>query len=321
MELFFSNNENKEKAIKILQSSPSSNLLPEDALVLLLEGVKYEDLSNLCQLISEELNMSVLDAYSLTQNCVTAKDKEIVFDACIRIVNSGKDLGNNVINNTINTSSWMNHCIYGAILSSKLASLIGLDPNYAFSYGLLHDFGRKYTHDFSHVVKGFEKLASLGYDDMAKGCLTHSFINAGRCCNNEVVDTSFYIDENGKEHYDISDDLTDVLNTSLYTDYDYILNIVDLMATSRGIATPLERIDDIATRRPGIDDSPNRKYFYVSFYNLLVGYINKVYKSNKYDFINYNEVTLEEVKEQFKTISDEIYNIQNNKTDNNKRGL
>ncbi len=320
MELNFSNETNKKKAIEVLKTNPSSILLPEDALILLLEGVKYEDLSNLCELLADRLNISPFDAYNLIQNSVTAKDKEIVFNACMEVLNNGNYLGNNVINNTINTSSWLSHSLYSAILSSRLASLIGLDANYAFSYGLLHDYGRKYAHDFSHVIKGFEALVAQGYNDMAKGCLTHSFINAGRCCNNEVVNESFYIDETGKEHYDEEDDMTEVLDEAIYSEYDFILNIVDLMATDRGITMPKERIDDIATRRPGIDNSLNRKYFYVSFYNLLVNYINRLSNDVKYTLVNYNDITLEEIKESFKVISKEIYDIQNME-DNNKRGL
>ena len=55
------------------------------------------------------------------------------------------------------------------------------------------------------------------------------------------------------------DEMTQFLEQYTYSDYDRILNIADLMATSHGVVSPMERLRDIATRR--ILDPTNRGYF------------------------------------------------------------
>ena len=57
-----------------------------------------------------------------------------------------------------------------------LASKLNLDSELAFNYGLLHDYGRKYHHDFRHVTSGFHELKNI---PESRATLTHSFINGG----------------------------------------------------------------------------------------------------------------------------------------------
>ena len=314
MKLNFSDSSYKEKAAYILSNDTvPSDITPEDAFILLIKGVEFNELENLCMEISSSININIDDSYKLTQNPITDYDKRVVFESALKLVVEKEYMGNKLVPGTsINTSGWISHCLNSAVLAYVLANEMNLDSEYAFCYGLLHDYGRKFSHDFTHVVKGFEALSSIGYDDLAKGCLTHSFINGGRNCNNEVVNDSFYVDEEGKEHYDENDDMCEVLESSNYSDYDFILNIVDLMAADSKIMSPVDRIADIATRRPGIDNSSNRKYFYTSLYNLLIDYLSKLRNINidEYNHLDYTSVSLDEVKEKIVKISNIIYNIQ-----------
>ncbi len=325
MDLNFKNEKYKEKAIEIAKKSSvniKKTLENEDAFLVLIHGISKDDLSNLCEKISKYYNISIEQAYEITQN---NKIKEIeLLPLAYEILSQGKHLGNTINpNTTLNTSSWISHSLYTALLSSELAEMIGIDSNFAFNYGLLHDYGRKYTHNFNHVIRGFEELINLGLEEEAKGCLTHSFINGGRYCDNETVAEGFYIDELGKERFLTNkkpDDISDVLSKSNYTEYDNILNITDLMATSKGIVAPKMRIDDIATRRKNIDASLNRKYFLASFSNLLLDTLKKIETNIPLSNINEKALNLEEIKKHFELVSDVFFYIyQDEKRDTLKK--
>lgn len=53
-----------------------------------------------------------------------------------------------------------------------------MDVKKAYIIGLLHDIGRKFgIKHFAHISDGYKYMMSLGYDEVAKICLTHSFNN------------------------------------------------------------------------------------------------------------------------------------------------
>ena len=55
-----------------------------------------------------------------------------------------------------------------------------LNPQKAYILGLLHDYGKKYDERATgifHAKAGFVEISALGYDEVAKICLTHSFPN------------------------------------------------------------------------------------------------------------------------------------------------
>lgn len=63
-------------------------------------------------------------------------------------------------------------------LCRKIASACGdMDVEKAYILGLLHDIGRKFgVRHLGHVYDGYVYMKSLGYDEVAKICLTHSLI-------------------------------------------------------------------------------------------------------------------------------------------------
>ena len=316
-EIYFSNEYYKNKAKEIISRNRvniDSIISNEDALILLLKDVKYEDINNLCDLISIKLNINSLTSYELIQHPKNNKEKLLILYCIYELVKSHKYFGRNIQNN-INTSSWLSHSVYEAIVSSQLASMLNLNEKYAFNYGLLHDYGRKYIHDFRHIIKGFESLIDLGIEEESKACLTHSFINGKRFFNNEVAPKDYKYKND--EVFENKDDIREILSDSKYTEYDKILNIADLMATSNGITTPYNRVLDIATRRIKIETSPNRKYFLAAFYNLLLDVLNLLNKGNDFKYIDPNILDIEEIRTQFKKISDVFYSIykDNNKDD------
>lgn len=295
----------------------------EDAFILLINNTEYENLSNLCEMIysSNDLSFASLkEVYELTQTSYSNLDfntKSIILESAYKCIESGKTLGDKTINDgKINTSSWFSHSLYMGKLCFDLARILCLNEEVAFTLGILHDIGRKYDHCFNHVIKGCEFLYSIGWHNEAIGCLTHSFVNGGRCSNNEASLPGFYVDENGNPKWEIGAKIDDVgyfLNHYDYTDYDRILNIADLMATDKGIVSPYDRIEDIATRRK--IDPINRGYFLSDFTNLLIDFMKRTASVDEdYPYIKATKnIKIEEINEKFKIVSQYFYDFYLNK--------
>ena len=281
MELMFKNDFYRDKAFNFKETQDNNHTI-YDAFFVLIDGVDKMNLDNLCQLIMDyysDKNLTFDEAYAITQGqsildkliCDEAT-KKVVYMLAQYSIENGVHLGNNtILDGKINTSSWLSHSLFESILCGQLAETIGLDSNKAKILGLLHDIGRKQTHDFSHTIRGYEMLVDLGWENEAIACLTHSFLAGGRCSSNEQAEPGFYVDDEGISHFDPEvkkDDVTLFLEKYQYTDYDLILNIADLMATDKEIVSPLDRIVDIASRRKAFDPT-NRGFFLAELTNHL----------------------------------------------------
>lgn len=100
-----------------------------------------------------------------------------------------------------NPGPWGNHSRVAAHCAEKIAeSCDGMDADKAYVLGLLHDIGRKFgVRHLGHVSDGYTYMMSLGYDEVAKICLTHSFNNQSteeyngerhlRCCRKGNIQT------------------------------------------------------------------------------------------------------------------------------------
>lgn len=316
MKLNFSNYKYKEKAKKILSSNMKSNLSLSraDAFIILIHGVPFEDLKNLCIYLANTLNINLNDAYNLIQYPKNV-NKELILKTAYTVLKKENHLGvNKTSDSKYNTSSWISHSLYEAKACETIAKMLHKDSDFLFCYGLLHDYGRKFTHNFNHVIIGFENLVDLNLDKYAKGCLTHSFINGERYCNNEFISHGFKIKNNT---IILSDDLKDediyqVLDNSNYSLSDDILNVADLIASDSGIVSPEKRINDIAKRKTNIDNSLNRGYFIASYHNLLLKIIKLYDAKIKINPININNENLETIKNKFHIISEIFFSFYNN---------
>ena len=112
-----------------------------------------------------------------------------------------------------NPGPWGKHSLTAAHCAEKIAVACGdMNAEKAYVLGLLHDIGRKFgVRHLGHVSDGYRFMMSLGYDEAAKICLTHSF-------NNHTVDE--YI---GK--LDVSEEEMKMIKAELartvYDDYDW----------------------------------------------------------------------------------------------------
>ena len=75
-----------------------------------------------------------------------------------------------------NPGPWGNHSRTAAHCAEKIAAAAGLDPDKAYVLGLLHDIGRRFgKRHLGHVSDGYSYMMSLGYEEVARVCLSHSF--------------------------------------------------------------------------------------------------------------------------------------------------
>lgn len=139
-----------------------------------------------------------------------------------------------------NFGPWVNHSRITAKCAEKIAKLCeNLDSEKAYILGLLHDIGRKFgVRHLGHVYDGYKYMMSLGYDEVAKICLTHSF-------NNSTVKE--YI---GK--FDVSDEELELIETALakvnMDDYDKLIQLCDALAGSDGVLNIEDRMRDVKQR-------------------------------------------------------------------------
>lgn len=139
-----------------------------------------------------------------------------------------------------NPGPWGNHCRVAAHCAERIAmECDDLDSDKAYILGLLHDIGRKFgVRHMGHVSDGYTYMMSLGYDEAAQICLTHSF-------NNQTTDE--YI---GK--FDTTDEelkmIQDELKAAVMDDYDRLIQLCDAIAGAECVLNMEERMEDVRRR-------------------------------------------------------------------------
>ena len=138
-----------------------------------------------------------------------------------------------------NPGPWGRHCLTAAHCAERIACACGMDSEKAYILGLLHDIGRKYgVRHLGHVSDGFSYMTRLGFDEVAKVCLTHSF-------HNHTVDE--YI---GK--FDTSEEELALIKSELarvtYDEYDLLIQLCDSLAGADGVLDIEERMGDVKRR-------------------------------------------------------------------------
>lgn len=139
-----------------------------------------------------------------------------------------------------NPGSWGNHSRVAAHCAERIALACGdLDSDKAYIVGLLHDIGRKFGgRHMGHVSDGYSYMLSLGYDEAARICLTHSF--------NSFSTEEYFgkIDTTEEELRMIQEALKEVLPD----DYDRLIQLCDSMAGAEGVLDIEARMEDVKRR-------------------------------------------------------------------------
>lgn len=177
---------------------------------------------------------------------------------------------------------WITHCLCvgdcaGVIAKALKEKGINVDVNKAITLGYIHDIGKYNGESHGHVMRGYEYLKKMGYDDeYANICLTHSYLN------NDIVCTAGALPDPSKNPF-----LTDFIKNHKYTMEEKLINLCDLMCPQKDrIFTIDKRLIDIMIRRGAYS---NTQY-----------HIKQTYKLKEYfdDLLGYNVYDLfPEIKE------------------------
>lgn len=139
-----------------------------------------------------------------------------------------------------NPGVWENHSFLTALCAERIAAACGdMEPEKAYVLGLLHDIGRKFgVGQLKHVYDGYRYMTELGYDEVARICLTHSF------CEHVIEG---YV---GK--FDVTDEqlqiLKDMLERTEFDDYDLLIQLCDSLAGGESIMNIEDRMLDVKRR-------------------------------------------------------------------------
>lgn len=151
----------------------------------------------------------------------------------------------------LNPGKWGKHSYNVAMAAEQIAKKMGdLDSDKAYIFGLLHDIGRRYgVSHIKHVYDGMLYMEDLGYRDVARICLTHSF---------PVKNIYSY-----SGAFDLSTDKLVFLESKLasieYDDYDRLIQLCDAIASADGFCILEVRLIDVAIRN-GINEYSIEKW-------------------------------------------------------------
>lgn len=139
-----------------------------------------------------------------------------------------------------NPGAWGDHCRTAAHCAEKIAErCAGMDADKAYVLGLLHDIGRRFgVHHLKHISDGYTYMIALGYDEVARVCLSHSF-------HNRTVEE--YIGR-----FDVTEEelrmIRGKLKEMVYDDYDRLIQLCDAIAGVDGVVDMEARMLDVKRR-------------------------------------------------------------------------
>jgi hypothetical protein len=139
-----------------------------------------------------------------------------------------------------NPGPWVAHSVLVAQAAETIAGCIpGLDPDMAYTLGLLHDVGRREgVAGMRHVIDGYRFLMAGGFDGAARVCLTHSYPLKNVASGSAVWDGT-------QEEYDFVQAYLDGIEYSLY---DRLIQFCDGVSMATGYCLIEKRMVDVALR-------------------------------------------------------------------------
>ena len=183
---------------------------------------------------------------------------------------------------------WVQHSIFTAEAAKLIAeNCKELNSEVAYVLGLLHDIGRRSglpngITTIGHLLGGYNYSKKLGYDLLAKICITHS------CPTKSINDIDDVVNKNcSDEEYKFVEKF---LNTVEYNDYHKLIQLCDALALHNGFTLIEKRLIDVALRH-GVNEyvvpkwkafMELKKYFEEkmekSIYSILPGVIENTFE-------------------------------------------
>lgn len=141
----------------------------------------------------------------------------------------------------LNPGPWVKHSLNVGIAARNIAEKIpGMDAEKAYIVGVLHDIGRRVgiVNIPKHVYEGYKFCLEKGWDEVAKVCMTHSYVR---------MQEEFQYEPTTEEEIVIKE----YIMSSEADDYDRLIQLCDSLATDYGFVIIEKRFVDV-TRRYGI---------------------------------------------------------------------
>lgn len=145
------------------------------------------------------------------------------------------------------------HSLLVATCAEILATKIpNMDSKKAYALGLLHDYGKvvdEKANKLFHGLCGYKIMNKIGYDEVAKICLTHTFIE-------KDFDADDYISYPKSEVKECKKLLAKIE----YDEYDRLVQLSDMMVTVVGFKTLKERMRFIRDKYKLCNLTMKKKY-------------------------------------------------------------
>ena len=141
----------------------------------------------------------------------------------------------------LNPGPWVKHSMNVGIAARNIAEKIpGMDAEKAYIVGVLHDIGRRVgiVNIPKHVYEGYKFCLEKGWDEVAKVCMTHSYVR---------MQEEFQYEPTTEEEIAIKE----FIMSCEADDYDRLIQLCDSLATDYGFVIIEKRFVDV-TRRYGI---------------------------------------------------------------------
>lgn len=140
----------------------------------------------------------------------------------------------------MNPGPWGTHSRLAARCAYRIAVLCpGLDAEKAYVLGLLHDIGRRAgVRHLGHVADGYSYMLFLGYDEVARVCLTHSF---------DHLRLDDYIGRTDTTPEETALITSALANTEL-DEYDRLIQLCDALAGGERVLCIEDRMLDVKRR-------------------------------------------------------------------------
>ncbi len=138
----------------------------------------------------------------------------------------------------LNPGPWVRHSVNVGIAARLIAEKIdGMDADKAYVLGLLHDIGRRVgvVNIPKHVLAGHDYACQHQWDEVAKICMTHSYI----LMEQDIDDASASPEEQVIRPY---------LAACQPDCYDLLIQLCDSIATDYGFVILEKRFIDVARR-------------------------------------------------------------------------
>ena len=139
-----------------------------------------------------------------------------------------------------NPGAWVAHSRNVAFAARAIAEkLPEINPESAFSLGLLHDIGRREgVSGMRHIYDGYRFMLAEGWPEAARICLTHSFPHQDvRAASSRWDCTEAELEE-----------VRQALDSYEYNDYDRVIQFCDSIALPDGFCLMEKRLVDVVRR-------------------------------------------------------------------------